>query len=74
MRFDDSHAVNLEGLYGLDRERLAALDAAALHGLHRAGWLEGAYLVLASLYNMRRLIAEKQRRIREQEGRQGQAA
>ena len=45
----------------------------ALLGLHRAGWLEGAYLVLASLYNMRRLIAEKQRRLREEAG-QGQAA
>jgi hypothetical protein len=74
VRFDGSHGVNLGGLYGIDRERLAALDADSLHGLHRAGWLEGAYLVLASLYNMRRLIAEKQRRIREQEGAQGQAA
>ena len=55
VRFDDAHRVNLDGLYGIDRERLAALDAASLH-------------------NMRRLIAEKQRRIREQEGRQGQAA
>jgi hypothetical protein len=67
VRFDDDHGVNLTGLYGIDRERLAALDAASLHDLHRSGWLEGVYLVLASLYNMRRLIAEKQRRIREQE-------
>ena len=74
IRFDDSHQVKLTGLYGIDRERLAALDAEALHGLHRSGWLEGAYLVLSSLYNMRRLIAEKQRRIRAQEGRQEQAA
>ena len=74
VRFDDAHRVNLDGLYGIDRERLAALDAASLHGLHKAGWLEGIYLVLSSLHNMRRLIAEKQRRIREQEGRQGQAA
>ncbi len=74
VRFDANHAVNLTGLHGIDRERLAALDAASLHDLHRAGWLEGAYLVLASLHNMRRLIAEKQRRLREQEGSQGQAA
>jgi hypothetical protein len=73
VRFDANHAVNLTGLYGIDRERLAALDATALHDLHRAGWLEGIYLVLASMHNMRRLIAEKQRRLREQEG-QGQAA
>ena len=66
VRFDEEHAVNLGGLYGIDRERLAALDAQSLHGLHRSGWLEGAYLVSASLHNMRRLIAEKQRRLREQ--------
>jgi hypothetical protein len=66
VRFDEGHGINLTGLYGIDRERLAALDAAALHELHRSGWLEGAYLVLASMHNMRRLIAEKQRRLREQ--------
>lgn len=68
VRFDDDHAVRLEGLYGIDRERLAVLDAARLHALHRDGWLEGAYLVLASLHNMRHLIAEKQRRLREEAG------
>lgn len=73
VRFDENNAVNLTGLHGIDRERLAGLDASALHGLHRSGWLEGAYLVLASLHNMRRLIAEKQRRLREQGGSQGRA-
>ena len=73
VRFDSEHGTNLSGLYGIDRERLAALDADALLGLHRAGWLEGAYLVLASLHNMRRLIAEKQRRLRDEAGR-GRAA
>ena len=73
VRFDAEHGTNLTGLYGIDRDRLAALDADALSGLHRAGWLEGVYLVLASLYNMRRLIAEKQRRLREEAG-AGQAA
>ncbi len=66
IRFDETNSVNLTGLYGIDRERLASLDAEALHGLHRAGWLEGVYLLLASLHNIRRLIAEKQRRLREQ--------
>lgn len=68
VRFDDAHGVNLTGLCGIDRERLAALDADSLHSLHRAGWLEGAYLVLASMQNLRRLIAEKQRRLREASG------
>jgi len=68
VRFDDSHSVSLTGLHGIDRDRLAALDAAALHALHQAGLLEGIYLVLASMHNLRRLIAEKQRRLREQAG------
>ncbi len=66
LQLDAQHRVNLAGLHGIDRERLAALDADALHGLHRAGWLEGLYLLLASLHNLRRLMAEKQRRLRQQ--------
>lgn len=68
LRFDEQHGANLTGLHGIDRERLAALDAEQLHGLHRDGWLEGVYLMLSSLHNIRRLIGEKQRRLREQAG------
>jgi hypothetical protein len=64
LQFDEAHGARLTGLYALDRERLAALDADQLYRLHRSGLLEGVYLVLSSLYNMRRLIAEKQRRLR----------
>ena len=64
---DDTHRVNLTGLHGIDRERLASLDAQALHRLHQAGYLEGAFLVLASLHNLRRMMAEKQRRLRQAE-------
>jgi hypothetical protein len=66
VRFDAAQGANLSGLWGIDRERLAALSAEQLFDLHRAGFLEGVYLVLASLQNMRRLIAAKQRRLREQ--------
>ncbi|WP_140723129.1 SapC family protein [Pseudomonas sp. Hp2] len=65
LQFDAQHRASLAGLYGIDRERLAALDAESLHGLHRAGWLEGAWLLLASQHNLRRLMAEKQRRLRD---------
>lgn len=64
LRFDETHGARLTGLYGIDRERLAALEANQLLRLHRSGLLEGVYLVLSSLYNMRRLVAEKQRRLR----------
>ena len=68
VKLDEAHGVNLHGLHAIDRERLAALDGEALQRLHRAGWLEGAFLLLASMHNMRRLIAEKQQRLREQDG------
>ncbi|HEX7339812.1 MAG TPA: SapC family protein [Rhodanobacteraceae bacterium] len=64
VKFDDEHGADVTGLFGIDRERLAALDAKSLHALHRSGYLEGAYLVLASMHNLRGLIAEKQRRLR----------
>jgi hypothetical protein len=67
VQLDDRHRVSVNGLHGIDREKLAALDAGSLHRLHQAGFLEGAYLVLASLHNMRRLMAEKQRRLRAQD-------
>ncbi|MCR6664405.1 MAG: SapC family protein [Luteimonas sp.] len=68
VKFNDEAGANLTGLHGIDRERLAALDADALHALHRAGFLEGAYLLLASTYNIRHLMAAKQQRLRTQAG------
>ena len=68
VQLDAQHRVAVGGLHGIARERLASLDAAALFELNRAGYLEGAYLMLASLHNVRRLMAEKQRRLREQDG------
>ena len=65
VRLDEDHAINLAGLLAIDRERLAALDAPTLHQLHVAGYLEAAYLTLASQYNVRRLMAAKQRRLRQ---------
>ena len=47
IRFDDEHGVNLAGLYGIDRERLAALDAVSLSHLHRSGRLESVHQLLA---------------------------
>lgn len=64
VQIDAQHRVNVSGLHAIDRDRLAVLDGTALAELNRAGYLEGIYLMLASLHNMRRLIAEKQRRLR----------
>ncbi|KRA47456.1 SapC family protein [Pseudoxanthomonas sp. Root630] len=67
VQLDKQHRVAVSGLYGIDRERLVSLDGPALLGLNRAGYLEGTYLMLASLHNVRRLMAEKQRRLRVQD-------
>lgn len=64
VQIEPQHRVSVSGLHAIDRDRLALLDGPALAELNRAGYLEGAYLMLASLHNMRRLIAEKQRRLR----------
>jgi hypothetical protein len=53
---------NLVGLHTINREKLANLDAETLHKLHRAGFLQGAYLVVNSLGNVPRLAERKQRR------------
>jgi hypothetical protein len=67
VQLDDTHRISVHGLHGIDRDKLASLDAVSLHHLNQAGFLEGAYLVLASMHNMRRLMAEKQRRLRGQD-------
>ena len=43
----------------IDRERLAALDGAALDRLHRAGFLHSAFMIAASLANLQRLVDMK---------------
>ncbi|HET6396303.1 MAG TPA: SapC family protein [Pseudoxanthomonas sp.] len=68
VRVTEDYVAKVTGLHGIDRQALAALGGEALQELHRKGWLEGAYLVLASVNNVSRLIAEKQRRLRAAEG------
>lgn len=53
---------SLVGLHTINQQKLMALDGAALEKLNRAGFLQGAFLVLASMGNIRRLIGMKQRR------------
>lgn len=60
----EEHTSTVTGLFGIDREALAALEGEAVQELHRKGWLEGAYLILASINNVGRLIGAKQHRLR----------
>ncbi|WP_160154689.1 SapC family protein [Microbulbifer sp. ALW1] len=59
---DNGESNQLKGFYTIDEERLRALNAEDLNELHRAGFLEAIYMVLASQAQVRRLIDEKNRR------------
>jgi hypothetical protein len=54
----------LHGYYSIDADRLHELDAPSLHQLHKAGFLESAFLVLASLNNFQKLVDWKLERHR----------
>ncbi|MFC0250970.1 SapC family protein [Massilia consociata] len=56
---DDGSQNRLAGFYTINEDRLAALDAAALDSLNKAGYLAAIYFQLASLSNFRALIDRK---------------
>jgi hypothetical protein len=58
----ETEKYGIEGLHTIDQARLRALDGEALQRLHRFGFLESAFLVSASLANVKSLMAVKQRR------------
>jgi hypothetical protein len=53
---------NLTGLHTIHGEKLAKLDADTLFRLHRAGYLQAAFLAVSSVSNVQRLIELKSRR------------
>ena len=59
IKLDDHTEYKVPDLFTLSEERLAALQGPALEQLHRGGFLRAAYLVLASLANVNRLIMMK---------------
>ena len=61
VKVNNEQGFNVVGLHTIHREKLAALSGAALERLNRSGFLYGAHLVLASMNNVRRLMAIKQR-------------
>lgn len=62
IRLDDRSELRLSGFHTIDEQRLRALDAAALHELSQAGYLEAAYMALASMSQLRDLIERMNRR------------
>ncbi len=64
VKFSPEEQYNLLGLHTISEEKLSRLDGAALEKLNKAGFLQGAFLVIASLNNMKKLIDLKHRRRR----------
>jgi hypothetical protein len=54
----------LRGFHTISQERLRGLAPDVLHRLHAQGFLNGAFLVLASLSNVEKLIDRRLRRLR----------
>jgi len=65
IKFSTEEQFNLRGLYTISEERLRGLSGDALFKLNSAGFLQGAFLVLASLNNVKKLIDMKHRRRRQ---------
>jgi len=61
VELDDGSKNRLAGFYTINEDRLAALSADQLAGLHRAGYLQAVYMAVASLAQFRNLIARKNR-------------
>jgi len=62
IKFSAEEQYNVLGLYTISEEKLAVLDGDSLVRLNRAGFLQGAFLVIASMNNVKKLIDMKQRR------------
>jgi hypothetical protein len=62
IKVDADSLYNLVGLHTISEPKLRNLGPEAVYDLHRAGFLQGAFLQLASLQNLGRLIERKQRR------------
>jgi hypothetical protein len=58
---NDGSQGRLSGFYAIQEDRLAALEPEALGRLHRAGYLQAIFMVVASLSNFRSLIERKNR-------------
>lgn len=60
---NDDSTHQLSGLYTIHEEHLNALDAQALSELHQKGYLKCIYMMIASVSNISRLIALKNKQM-----------
>lgn len=60
IQLSDGSQNRLTGFYTVHEERLQKLDGAALERLHKQGYLQAAFMVIASLSNLRDLVERQQ--------------
>jgi hypothetical protein len=60
----DGQQYKLAGFHTINQEKLANLDAQNVYSLHRAGFLQAAFLIVNSEQNLQRLVERKRRRER----------
>jgi len=63
--FDDKSSEKLNGLYTINRQKLATLPSEQLIKLHQSGTLEGAYIMLNSVEHVKSLVARKNKSLSE---------
>ena len=61
IKFSEQEAYGVTGLHTISPQKLNALDGSALYTLNQAGFLQLAFLIVASHGNVRKLMAMKQR-------------
>ena len=66
VKLDEHTVYKIPDVYTISEEKLARLGGGALERLHQGGFLRAAYMVLASLGNVSRLIEMKNARRREE--------
>ncbi len=59
IEFDDRSRQGLAGLYVINEDKLKNLGASALETLHKQGYLQQVFMMLASMPNLARLIRKK---------------
>jgi hypothetical protein len=59
VELDNGSRHRLEGFHTIHEEKLSELDGDVLADLSRQGFLQCAYMVVASLSNIRKLIRKK---------------
>ncbi len=63
IEFQNQEKLKINGFETINIEKLSQLDGVALEELNKAGFLQAAYLIAASMANVRKLIDRKNRKL-----------